>query len=382
VLRDLFDFAGYVGNANGKVFWEDSAIIGAAQHGGSFWGRQVNLETTGTHLEFDDATAWVLGYKTEGTEGTEGNGMMWAHNGSTVEMLGAFHYPNNVPSGIAYTIQNSNVSLVNVGSYSGFSPAVAETRGPIATMNDNSWDGGIGFALYSGSILSDWGPGDTTAPSTPANLTATAVSSSQIILSWNSSTDNIGVTGYQIYRNGSMVGSPYTNSYTDNGLTPATLYSYAVAAVDARDNISAKSASASATTQATTTSSGNVDYTIRNNRTGSYLSNVSGVLAMSGTVTLWTITPGVPASGSLAPGTVTITTGTNAVDGGFGANGATPAVRFFQTTSGNPMQSWRWSGSTFENVGYSGHYLADAGNGTVSEPASGDTWAVTYVSPN
>jgi hypothetical protein len=70
------------------------------------------------------------------------------------------------------------------------------------------------------------------------------------------------------------------------------------------------------------------------------------------------------------------------VDGGFGANGATPAVRLFQTTSGNPMQSWRWSGSTFENVGYSGHYLADAGNGTVSEPTSGDTWVVTYVSTN
>jgi hypothetical protein len=379
VMRDLFDFNGYQGNANGKVFWEDSAIIGAAQHGGSFWGRQVDIETGGTHLEFDDATGWVLGYK---TEGTGGNGMMWAHNGSTVEMLGAFHYPTNVPSGTAYTVQNSNVSLVNIGSYSGFSPAVAETRGPIATMNDNSWDGGIGFALYSGSVFSNSGPGDATAPSTPMNLTATGVSSSQINLSWNSSTDNIGVTGYQIYRNGSMVGSPYTNSYTDNGLTPSTLYSYTVAAVDAGRNISAKSAPASATTLATTTSTGNGGYTIRNNRTGSYLSNLSGVLAMSGTVTVWPITPGSPGSGSLAPGAVTITIGPNAVDGGFGANGATPAVRLFQTTSGNPMQSWRWSGSTFENVGYSGHYLADAGNGTVSEPTSGDTWVVTYVSTN
>jgi hypothetical protein len=117
-------------------------------------------------------------------------------------------------------------------------------------------------------------------------------------------------------------------------------------------------------------------YTIRNNRTGNYLSNVSGTLSMSKTATVWTITPRSSPIGCLVSGTFTITTGNKAIDGGFGANGATPGVQFYQTTPGNAMQSWTWNGSMFQNLGYEGHYMADGGNGQVSEPNSGDTWTV------
>ena len=62
---------------------------------------------------------------------------------------------------------------------------------------------------------------DATPPSTPANLTATAVSSSQIDLSWDASTDNIAVTGYNIYRDGG--GTPIATvtgtTYQDTGLS-------------------------------------------------------------------------------------------------------------------------------------------------------------------
>jgi chitodextrinase len=51
------------------------------------------------------------------------------------------------------------------------------------------------------------GEGDIEAPTTPTGLAATAVSSSQITLSWNVSTDNVGVAGYRIYRNGSLLAS-------------------------------------------------------------------------------------------------------------------------------------------------------------------------------
>ncbi len=94
------------------------------------------------------------------------------------------------------------------------------------------------------------GLGDTQAPSAPGNLTAAAASSSQINLSWGAATDNVGVTGYDIYRNGAKVGSSASTTYSDTGLTAATAYSYTVKAKDAAGNVSGASNTASATTQA------------------------------------------------------------------------------------------------------------------------------------
>ncbi len=99
---------------------------------------------------------------------------------------------------------------------------------------------------------------DTTPPSQPTGLSATAASSSQINLSWTASADNVGVTGYKIYRstgggNASLVGTSTTTSYGDTGLNAGTNYVYYVKAVDAAQNLSAASASANATTPASAT---------------------------------------------------------------------------------------------------------------------------------
>ena len=91
---------------------------------------------------------------------------------------------------------------------------------------------------------------DTTAPTTPTGLTANAVSTSRINLNWVAATDNVGVTGYRIFRNGSLletVGNVTT--YASTGLAASTTYSYAVRALDAAGNVSGLSNSASATTQ-------------------------------------------------------------------------------------------------------------------------------------
>ena len=89
---------------------------------------------------------------------------------------------------------------------------------------------------------------DSTPPTAPANLTATAQSSSQINLSWTASTDNIGVAGYRVYRDGTQVATTAAISYSNTGLTPSTAYSYYVIAYDAADNLSSQSNTASATT--------------------------------------------------------------------------------------------------------------------------------------
>ncbi len=98
-------------------------------------------------------------------------------------------------------------------------------------------------------------PSDSQPPTVPTALTATASSAYTIALSWQASTDNVGVTGYRILRNGSQVGTISTTAFEDSGLVPSTSYAYAVIAYDAAGNVSPASSAANATTPA---ASGNV----------------------------------------------------------------------------------------------------------------------------
>src|SRR5437870_2862242 len=101
------------------------------------------------------------------------------------------------------------------------------------------------------------GTPDTTPPTAPSNLTATAASSSQINLAWTASTDDVGVAGYLVERcQGSgctgfaQVATVAGTTYNDTGLVAATSYSYRVRATDAAGNLSGYSITASATTLA------------------------------------------------------------------------------------------------------------------------------------
>jgi hypothetical protein len=81
---------------------------------------------------------------------------------------------------------------------------------------------------------------DTESPTAPAALTGTATSTSQIDLAWNASTDNVGVAGYRVYRNGTEVGTTAAATFPDAvGLVPMTKYIYTVVAFDAAGNTSA-----------------------------------------------------------------------------------------------------------------------------------------------
>ncbi len=91
---------------------------------------------------------------------------------------------------------------------------------------------------------------DTTPPSAPTSLTATAVSMMRIDLGWGASTDNVGVDHYNVYRESTLVAQPTATAYSDMGLAPGTLYHYHVTAEDAAGNESAASNTASATTVA------------------------------------------------------------------------------------------------------------------------------------
>ena len=94
---------------------------------------------------------------------------------------------------------------------------------------------------------------DTTPPSVPGGLASPSKTATTVNLAWSAATDNSGgsgVAGYDVYRNGSLVGSPSATQYTDGGLTASTAYTYTVRARDNAGNASAQSGSISVTTAA------------------------------------------------------------------------------------------------------------------------------------
>lgn len=118
-------------------------------------------------------------------------------------------------------------------------PFAVGTNGYVQVAN-NSTDGeGL---ISADAALFAWAADQP--PTAPTGVTASAVSADSIQLTWTASTDDIGVAGYKIYRNGDLVGTSPTTSYLDTGLAANTSYSYRVSAFDALPNESAQSSPA------------------------------------------------------------------------------------------------------------------------------------------
>jgi len=89
---------------------------------------------------------------------------------------------------------------------------------------------------------------DTEAPTAPANLASNNVTSSSVDLSWTVSTDNTGVTGYDVYKNGTYLATTTSTSYSITGLSASTTYSFYTKAKDAAGNVSPASNTVAVTT--------------------------------------------------------------------------------------------------------------------------------------
>lgn len=84
-----------------------------------------------------------------------------------------------------------------------------------------------------------FGPLTNSSPSPPTNLASPSQTDSSVSLTWTASTDpSSDVTGYEIFRNGTEVGTSTTNTYTDTGLSPSTSYAYTVKAYDSSGDLS------------------------------------------------------------------------------------------------------------------------------------------------
>jgi streptogrisin C len=116
------------------------------------------------------------------------------------------------------------------------------------------------------TLVTSGGTGDTTAPSAPGNPRSTGTTSNSVSLAWDASTDDTGVSGYDVYNGSALATSVAGTSATVSGLTPDTAYSFTIKARDAAGNASAASATVSARTQpggGDRTLTNNTDYAIR-----------------------------------------------------------------------------------------------------------------------
>ena len=200
--------------------------------------------------------------------------------GSYADAFGTSALPANTWSFLTETYDGSTLRLYVNGAQvasTAHTGAIATSTNPLQIGGDSLYGQNFAglidnvriynVALSAAQIQADQttsvvaGPPDTTPPSQPGTLSATAVSSGEIDLSWGASTDNVGVTGYAIERCAGSGCSNFTQiatttgtgtSYKDTSVSSATSYSYRVRATDAAGNLSSYSNTTSAATPDTT----------------------------------------------------------------------------------------------------------------------------------
>jgi beta-glucosidase len=152
----------------------------------------------------------------------------------------------------------------------------------------NDGDGKAPLFPYGFGLTYDAAPADTAAPSVPGAPVAGGVTATGLTLTWPASTDTggSGLAGYDVYRDGTVVGTSTTASYTATGLTPATRYEFAVVARDGAGNRSARSAALAVTTATGGTGTGScrVSYSTNdwsNGFTGSVSLTNTGTAALN-----------------------------------------------------------------------------------------------------
>jgi Zn-dependent metalloprotease/chitodextrinase len=215
-------------------------------YGGTYW-KTINCGTPtqandycGVHTNSGVLNHWFY-ILSVGKSGTNDIGSSYNVNGISIDKAAK----------IAYRLESvylsANSTFANARTY-GIQSAIdlygAGSPEVIATTN----------AFYAVGVGSAYVTADSVAPSTPSSLAAAGTTDSSTNLSWNASTDNVGVTGYNIYNGTTLAGTSTGTTYTASGLSASTAYTFTVKAQDAAGNLSASSNSVTVTTTVATVS--------------------------------------------------------------------------------------------------------------------------------
>tara|TARA_R110002051_G_scaffold138268_1_gene211018 strand:- start:19120 stop:20940 length:1821 start_codon:yes stop_codon:yes gene_type:complete len=220
------------------------------------WSGLATMSSTSTDVQLGNFS--IMGVSTD-------------NNGRVLE------YTFNAVAGTQYTIRiwakaatgNTSAAFADWKGVSGFSTTPISQAGwaeyvfNVTATNTTpilkAWTSSVSFRNVPGntifldniSILPAGAVTDTQAPTAVTGLSSSNITATSASLSWTASTDNVGVTNYQVFRNGVSVGTTGgATSFNATGLTPSTSYAFTVFASDAAGNISAVSNTANVQTTA------------------------------------------------------------------------------------------------------------------------------------
>jgi chitodextrinase len=157
--------------------------------------------------------------------------LSWKASTSQVGVAGYDIYSSGTLIGSSATTGYAATGLTPKTKYK-FTVAAYDTQGKLSSKS---------------SAVTAITPTDTTPPTKPGSLTVSNLISTSLTLNWTASTDNVGVVGYKVLRNGTQIATTTATTYADSSLTNNTTYNYSVEAYDAANLVSA-AATVSATT--------------------------------------------------------------------------------------------------------------------------------------
>lgn len=216
-----------INNTSGAQFYSDFTSISTNLQKNTSY--TITVTPTWTGSVYSEGYAVWIDYNHDGDFSDSGE-LVWSRTATTTTPVsGSF----TIPASAVETSTRMRVSM----KYNGV-PTACETF-TYGEVEDYT-------VVIQGAVA------DTTPPSAPTSLSASGTTQTSTNLSWNASTDNVGVTGYDVYQNGSFSKTVTGTSTTMTGLSPATTYSFYVRAKDAAGNVSSNSNTVNVTTLSNT----------------------------------------------------------------------------------------------------------------------------------
>ncbi|CAL2110669.1 conserved protein of unknown function precursor containing a type A C-terminal secretion signal. Putative extracellular ribonuclease [Tenacibaculum sp. 190130A14a] len=220
----------------------------------NFTGASVNLADYSVKKATNGGGTWS---NTLALSGTLANGQVYviAHTSASTELKNKAQLTNssvmnfNGNDAVALFKGSSLIDVVgNPSSSANFGKDQTLQRkssvsSPNTTYATSEWDAlasntftGLGAHTIDGGSTAD-----TQAPTAPTSLVASNITQTSVNLAWTASTDNVAVTGYEVYQNDAKVATVTTTNYAVTGLDVETAYNYSIKALDAAGNLSALS---------------------------------------------------------------------------------------------------------------------------------------------